>query len=298
MAAGQLVVVKDVDGDDKNEVVAIFGWATDDSTARQIRCYSFNKTLKWQYEVHKSVSIDGNVLNDDFRVTRMMVGDFDRDGKTEVIGVASHIPWSPSVIVRLDAKTGKLMGEYLHHGRLEASLHTDLDGDGVEDLLFGGINHPLDQAVLVVLDPRQITGETTIPESHKPGSMEHTVEKAYVLFPKIEFPAEYSDLRCFVTEVALRSDGLVQVGVTAGMDKGGRPVGLSFFFDKSLECLSATSGDGLQKLLETLAKEGQIKSKPDSAYFRALTAGVEYWDGVNFGRLPVIREVKPTSSSR
>ena len=119
-----------------------------------------------------------------------------------------------------------------------------------------------------------------------------------MVFPKIAFPAEFSTLRAFATELALRGDSSLQVGVSAGSDKAGRPIGLSFYFDKGLNCQSASSGDGLQFLLETLAKEGKIEFKPDLAYFSRLCSEVEYWDGERFVRQPTIRRSIPALSAK
>ncbi|MGH2568138.1 MAG: hypothetical protein ACRDGA_07345, partial [Bacteroidota bacterium] len=101
----QYLASVDVDGDKQNELFAIFfgGRAFLSPLEDAVVCYNADGSERWKYEVHRQVMVGEETFSDDYKVTRMMVGDFDRDGNYEVVIIARHNTLWPCAIIRLDA---------------------------------------------------------------------------------------------------------------------------------------------------------------------------------------------------
>ena len=90
----------------------------------------------------------------------------------------------PDQVVVL-SHTGTVLGEYWHSGQLSYGDLADLDGDGNQEILLGGMSNGYHAATLVVLDPHDLGGASLEEnpdyqlQGFPPGR-----EKARLLFPR------------------------------------------------------------------------------------------------------------------
>ena len=286
----QLLSVVDVDGDGKNEVVCINPWAESFPLRRTVYCYNADGTERWNYAVHRTVSFGSHAYADDYIANRMMVGDFDRDGVSEVIASVDHQPDFPCVLVKLDARNGRPLGEYWHPGYLTALNHKDIDGDGVEELMFGGVNNAYGLGALVILDPRHFSGHAPGTQDYIPLGVPEASEKYYLLFPRNDMAKVALDNKGIVGEITPRADGTLQIGAGERVSAMGSQGAAAYYFDNQMRVVRLLPGDEFRAFHDRMVAEGKLTRKLDEQYYKELREGVRYWDGERFVKNPTMNK--------
>ena len=75
---------------------------------------------------------------------------------------SGHTVYHPNQVAILSGD-GKLLREYWHPGFFWDLAILDLDGDGTEEILLGGVNNARRTATLVVLNPNEMEGAAAEP---------------------------------------------------------------------------------------------------------------------------------------
>lgn len=88
-----------------------------------------------------------------FNCERFLPVDADGDGELELAVYFHHIRWDPACLCRVD-RDGRLLNQYVHKGFFYALEAVDLDRDGRQELLAGGINGcpGIEGGTIVLLD--------------------------------------------------------------------------------------------------------------------------------------------------
>jgi len=282
----------DVDGDGKNEVLAIFGWTEFPpgiSLKNTIMCYNADGTERWRYEFHRQMTFGKKSFSDDYKVVLMMAGDFDRDGKCEVVAAVWHTPSWPCAIIRLDAATGALTGEFWHAGWLHSVDHKDIDGDGVEELLFAGENNAFNLASIVVLDPRTIEGYAPATNEYIPEGVKTGRDKYFLLFPRSDVGTLAPHPRNVATELNLKSDGSTEVNFGERFSNS-ESYNLYTYFDGSMKCIRVIPNDDFILFHRRMEAEGKLSKKIDDKYLEELRQGFQYWNGEKFVHEPTMNK--------
>lgn len=186
-------VHRDLDGDGEVESLVPHVTASRDSKGSFLYCFSSKGEELWRLQPKREVS-DQQVTHSNVYVLR----DFaafpspERDGTWWTAAAFAHHYEYPSVLVVVDGH-GKLRGEYWHSGHLDEILATDLDQDGVQEILLSGVSHSNQRACIVVFDPRRVAGAEVMPAGHvrqlrgfAPGT-----EKATVFFGRSRLSAKH-----------------------------------------------------------------------------------------------------------
>lgn len=274
----------DVDGDGELEILAIFGWTQikhmSVNPENLVLCLNADGTEKWHYEVHRNITIGGVAFPDNYKAQFLMTGDFDRDGDPEVLVGATHNPWYPFVIIRLRARDGSFVSEYWHNGATPYIVQKDLDGDGLEELLFAGQNNRFAKACLLVLDPRNISGHGPAPQGFAPDGVLPGKEKYYLLFPRTDLIARADDITNRAFNLNLRANGQIEMIVQEPLDFDRAE--LYYYLDSDMRCVRLGISDHFTAVHERFQREGVLKRPIDSAYVERVRTGIEYWDGERF----------------
>jgi hypothetical protein len=120
--------------------------------------------------------------------------------------------------IEIYTATGKKVGSYLHPGWLYAMQIEDLNGDGVDEILLGGVNNGYEEsgyaAALVVLDSRRITGQGASPpgDDRQATGMPTGTEAASILISDFA-PKPDENSFCVVHQLAAAA-GIVELKVT------------------------------------------------------------------------------------
>ena len=278
----------DVDGDGRQEVLAVFGWTNlrDPSAPPEntILCFNADGTERWRYAVHRKVVIGGEVYTDNYRIYQMLVGDFERKGAPQVIISASHDPWYPNVLIRLNATDGSYVSEYWHPGVVCHIVQRDLDGDGIDEIVMAGQNNRYGRACLLVLDPRRISGYAPAPEKYVPLGMSKGQELCYLIFPPSDLKDKWVDITNQVVKLEAREAGLIEAAVMEPVFDFNAEV--YYYLDSTMTCVRVRGSDHFTAVHKRYESQGRITNVLNDAYYENLRRNVLYWDGRQFAKRP------------
>lgn len=283
----QLLATIDVDGDGRNEIIGIFGWipgrmgGLEQPLRNKVICYNADGSERWKYEFRRQITIGSVQYSDDYRFYLMTVADYDQDGSLEVIAAVGHTTWFPNVLVRLRAMDGSLLSEYRHNGWLPLFAHTDVDGDGIQELLFAGENSQFGRGCLAVVDPRRIEGQGPAPEGFITQEVGAGTEKYYILFPATDLEKFWTISPNKPVVLKIGTDGFIEVQVDEEVKEAGGGA-IHYYFDSSLRCVKVRVSDGFASVYKRLENEGKVSRKLDEQYVEDLRKQVLYWDGERF----------------
>jgi len=269
-AVWPLVMIKDLDGDGRREVLFSFQTRSEDGEGILV-CLDDKGVERWRFTAGRELTLASRAFRREYRVFGFDVEDYDGDGALEVLVVSIHKPDWPCQVVLLDAR-GKPESEYWNAGYLMEAKLGDVDGDGVKELVLAGVNNEYARGCVVVFkagamsggSPQQDPGYRWLDVG--PGS-----EAAYLLFPKTDVhdairkagdPVNYFWIH--------EGDGLTAVTVETQV---------FYDLDRSLACRDVNLGNDFKNLHEKYRLEGKVRSVPDDAYRKALGDAILYRQG-------------------
>jgi len=156
----EYALVRDVDADGHVETLFVREPPILGLETSELYCFSDDGSVRWTYAANREVRTSAKSFRPSYKILNFWVGQLTKDGPTSIILVCTHDPYYPTQVALL-SPDGLLQGEYWHSGHIGLSgrlLVLDLDGDGVREILLGGISNGYKQATLVVLDPRTMAG--------------------------------------------------------------------------------------------------------------------------------------------
>jgi len=286
------VAFADVTGDDRNEIIWAQNSSYGNSLLGEVYCRELgSEAVLWKKELsRKLVFPDNPVQNEDYSANKLLAGDFDLDGRMEVYVATVHTEY-PSFLLKLDARNGDELGFYLNAGAIQEVVPWDLDGDGLKELLVGGISNAWHAGFFAVLDPRLIRGHSPLPEHYRVDSIEAACERYYMIFPKTIVSEAFPDQVPWgrVEEILIsQSNKRIRLAVSEPTMNGDYKaiVHPSLAFD--LRPVGVQTGDDFDMLAHSLFARGLLKHKPDNAYFNAYMRQIAYWNGEKWQHEPVV----------
>lgn len=177
----------DLDGDGLPEVLFRYVPLEEhgELSRQTLYCFSSQGKVLWQFVPGRTVSDGGGKFEPPYFINNVQVIS-GRGAEGPWIAVTSnHYLSHPDQIAILD-RNGHLIGEYWHSGHLTAMAHADLDGDGIDELLLGGVDNGTAQAVLLVFDPRHVSGANhySAENPYQLQGFQAGTEKVAVMFPR------------------------------------------------------------------------------------------------------------------
>lgn len=231
----------DLNGDGKAELIYHFMAPGGDRVKRSVLCIGEDGTILWKYQPAGAVTdLKGARHSDDWEPSFAgVLSTPRRDGG--VVIVASHhgLSW-PCRVVALTAE-GKQVAEYWHPGWLFAGLIQDVDGDGVEEVILGGVNDGYAQeryqADVLILPRDFVSGQSRGAEGdHRQiAGVPAVSEDALVLFPKLPFPGVPG--RTWVVDRITASEAGLVVRVSGPTALNQPLMSLHFTLDRHLQCI-------------------------------------------------------------
>jgi DNA-binding winged helix-turn-helix (wHTH) protein len=200
--------------------------------------------IAWEFIPGRTV-VDGNgeMMSPPYHPNSLLVVQGKRSEDTRIVVSSNHYLGQANQIALLNP-AGQIVGEYWHPGHLLHLAQKDLDGDGRNELLLGGVNNGEHQATLVILDPLKSIGIST-PKQMKDNrfalmNLPASEEEAVILFPR----SCISKGQPYTRVSALNVTGeRITVDVSESVDPSGR--GFIYEFDFGLRVISVTPDNGV-----------------------------------------------------
>lgn len=269
-------IIEDVDGDRTPEVlVNVPATVHGNTTGRLVRFDHLGRQT-WEFRYGKDRSWEGREFSPKYR--GRLIGSITARGTRYVIGVAWHSRWFPTQVVLLDARTGVLIDEYWHPGAVYEALPIDMDGDGEQELLLGGLSNPglgLGHAGLAAL---------AVPFSKAPAKSGGMAafsggrELAYVAVPRSDV-CTAEGVHPFVTLLAADGDHQVLMRTLCG------DVSFHYTFDRTLHLVDTQFTDNLPAHHMQLERRGLLSHALDEEE-RACLRQVAHFPTVVNGNAP------------
>ncbi len=259
------VMFKDLDGDGRVETLFSVQTRSEDGEGDLV-CIDDKGVERWRFGAGRELALEAGSFRKEYRIFGFDVDDYDDDGALEVLAVSFHKPDWPCQVALLDAR-GRLEGEYWNAGYLMEARRGDVDGDGVKELVLGGVNNEYARGCIAVFEGGRLAGGSPQDDPAYrwrdigPGS-----EAAYILFPKTDVHAAIRKVGDPVNYFWVHEgDGLTAVTVEAQV---------FYDLDKTLALRNVGLGNDFKTLHERFRLEGKVSSVPDEAYRRALGEAV------------------------
>ncbi len=269
-AVWPMILIKDLDGDGRREVLFSFQTQSEDGEGILV-CLDDKGVERWRFTAGRELTLASRAFRREYRVFGFDVEDYDGDGALEVLAVSIHKPDWPCQVVLLDA-LGKPEGEYWNAGYLMEAKLGDVDGDGVKELVLGGVNNEYARGCVVVFKPGAMSGGSP---QEDPGyrwlDVGPGTEAAYILFPKTDVHEAIREAGDPVNYFWIHEgDGLTAVTVETQV---------FYDLDRTLACRDVNLGNDFKNLHEKYRLEGKVCSVPNDAYRKALGEAILYRQG-------------------
>ena len=277
------LVIKDIDGDGKNEVLFAVKRTTDSYGEGILICFDSRGNERWRFSAGREMTYGGKVMSADYRVLGFKLHDVNGDGRQEVFVVAFQYPWEPCQLAVLDSR-GKLTGEFWNAGYLRDVVFADLDKDGREELYAAGVNNEYGGGCLIAFDPADVHGASPQSARYKFSGVAEGSEKYYLDFPR-------SDVS--------RADGPIVAG-HIGLDvtsnrhiEVNSHLNLMYEIGAGMRCVSVKGGHGFITAYNRLVAAGKVHSTLDDVYYEAMRKSIRYWDGMSWTLEPSMNLRRP-----
>ena len=263
------LVIKDIDGDGRNEVLFAVQKKDDAYGEGDLYCYDSRGTEMWHFSAGREMRFGGRTYSPDYRIGGFGLHDSNGDGLQEIVVISYQYPQWPCQLALLDCH-GRRLGEFWNSGYLDHIGWQDLNGDGREELIVAGVNNEYG-GCLVIFDPARIDGCSPQTGEFRSDTLPSGSEKYYVHLPRTDVSLASGDI----------VEGIPYFGITGNKRLSVfTDCSLTFEFDFGLRCLSVDFSHGFMMKHNELRAAGKIRSSlADPAYRELMRKGVRYWTG-------------------
>jgi len=289
------LLVADIHGNGTNDIL-LTGDSYDGEYARDtVYCFDAAGGLRWKSGAGDWVSFGPKDAN---RHSRGGVVDFTCLRRTPGAPPQTFILWSqetfsPGKLAEVRPSDGTVLHSFFNKGGCCVLRHADIDGNGVEELLVGGVNDGFNKAFLAVLDPARIDGYAPVPAEYAPAGIGESPLLYYLLFPYSPLPAHLrTPAYGTMINLIIAPGRPIQANVREWLFDPGNAhtvmASIYFAMDSTLRITGVMPDDVMLVLAKQNGRAGRPGLPPGTTTFDALKDSVLYWDGEEFSRTPVV----------
>jgi len=251
---GRTLWFGDIDGDGSTETVFAYHPEAQGEAGTSLICFGADGGERWRFTAGRPVSDQTENFDGIYEGTDFAVADFGpRLGRMAVI-TSHHVTGDPNQVALIDGH-GKVRGEYWHSGHLDSIAISQVDDDGVPEVLLAGVDGARQLATLVVLDAGRFWGASDGAGTRfQLRGLSRAREKAVLWFPRT-CVNRLTELYNVARNVRPDGDGY-DVYVQEQPDDGGAAVIYTLARDLSVMRWKMT--DRLLALHAALRRQGRI----------------------------------------
>ena len=254
-------------------------------------CFSNQGRLIWKHRLGRPLNCGGKVIPPDYELMRLEIRDLNRQGGKEIIALIKHKSSFPSFIL-IFAPKGDLLGEYINTGALYYLIITDLDKDGLSEIIAGGANTAYSRPAIVILDPRVVQGSSPLPD-HKEYALKGVprgTEKYYLLLPNTDLVNLYPSSFCQVGDLSFSANELSVHTCLPQTEEHPLFVGPIFRFHLNLHLLQLEPHDLFLLQRQELVRKGKLPPMGPN-YIEELKKDLRWWDGERWVNRPTMNRL-------
>ena len=285
--ASNRVALADLNGDGQNEALYLERLAPNRQSASFVVAKHVGRDEPlWRVPLRFDLAYpqQAGALSPDFTGLAVEAGDVDGDDRPEVFVSAGNVGSFAGLVLRLDGQTGTAEQMYVHPGRLTQLALKDVTNDDRPELLAGGRSNAFgDEAVLAVLDPRQLDGHGPQQGAYAVADVPPAPHVAYIRFPATPLSRTLLDNSRRVGRIRLDESGSrFAVDVFEGAYYH-EPIAASLrltyivYFDGDLKIRHVNTSDNLDVVAERLHQHGHLSNPMGAAFWTEWTDDVRYW---------------------
>lgn len=280
--------IDDINGDGINEVLIsgkgdLKGRYTTDS----LYCFNNQGKLLWVASPEKY----DNPQAPNWRRTSLKIRDFftvNYLGKKKLFVVANDASYAGALISELDVNNGNVISTLYHAGWLSVRLNLDLENDGKDEIILGGIN-TFNKPIILILKSDKLEG--VMPDYY---SLSNNYKKG-TAFKYIQLYCR--DLSGYdnkfqsgfdITEIhKYGKNGFMVFTLEYSTSGENDRSGIQYAFDNKCNVLYVSAGSQYSQKYEHLIQKGFVKEVLNEKYYQTLKDSIKYWDGDKFVNHPV-----------
>lgn len=270
----------DLDGDGEEEILVSGDYLSEEKVSAELFCLKKSGKLLWSYQPGRKIRTLTDEFSNHYSIKKFEAANFSRTSpEKSVLVIGNHVTWYPTQVSLLDAR-GKLLGEYWHAGHLgqAALLIEDLDEDGRKEIIAGGTNNDFQQACLLVLDPKNISGCS--PASSNADfqfrDLPEGTQEYYLLLPRTTIN-QAMNLRNYIVTIQLFSEEKILEVTTHEFTKE-VSCRMMYNFDFRMNPLLSRPTDILTEAVKELVVSRILPPHAETE-LRSLKDRIRYWDG-------------------
>jgi hypothetical protein len=262
------LVIQDIDKDGHSEVLFV-PHPDPTNNSRRLYCFDYRGKIRWNFEGGREIIFGTKSYSWDY-FAAIETHDIDDDGRQEIFVLSDSLVDFPSHLAILSAdKT--ILGEYWQSGRITDLALADLDGDGRQELLVGGVDEERYKAFVAVFDPLNLRGSSPNTGRYKSPTLLAGTEKAYILLPWTDIDPG-NDRHVVLSRIRILNNGRIEL-MTFGTKV------LYELDPKTLACLDVTFSNAFEVKRREYVRAGRVSGSIDEAYRENLKKGLLYWTG-------------------
>lgn len=181
----RLSACEDLNGDGANEILAVTENRGANLAPGVLHLLDDSGKERWRFQPGQKLIFGEKQIDDMWAIHWFLLNDLDGDGRMEIVLVSYSVLEFPAKISVL-RPDGEKVGEYVHSGHIKGVALADLNGDGLKEIIAGGINNGYGKGAAFVLDLRALSGAS--PQRDTPpyrcADLPEGREVYFLLFPR------------------------------------------------------------------------------------------------------------------
>ncbi|MCJ7582371.1 MAG: hypothetical protein MUP98_17790, partial [Candidatus Aminicenantes bacterium] len=150
------IVFKDINGDHHQEIL-FTPKSNGNFREDRLMCFDEKGEILWNFNVGGKKIFGGETYSDDYKIIGFDVVDIDNRENPEIIIISNHKSSFPSQVVILNSE-GNVIGQYWNSGHIMDCVFSDLNNDGINEIILSGINEEWNKPCCIILDYSCIDG--------------------------------------------------------------------------------------------------------------------------------------------